>query len=165
MLSPPFFCCRRRAIAVDDGHIEKAALVEPQHYDRENDIETATGLPPPKGAINPGVVDLGAPLGVLCNRQLLPLTSQVQQFQDVVEQGMQGQLRCGAAASNGQVRQDKLSELLQVQFGRNAPGLHAFGHLDPQRNGSLYRNQAIVPEFHIFKTLPMDPTRLETRNQ
>ena len=161
MLSPPFFA----AIAVDDGHIEKAALVEPQHYDRENDIETAAGLPPPKGAINPGVVDLGAPLGVLCNRQLLPLTSQVQQFQDVVEQGMQGQLRRGAAASNGQVWQDKLSELLQVQFGRNAPGLHAFGHLDPQRKGSLYRNQAIVPEFHIFKTLPVDPTRLETRNQ
>ena len=78
---------------------------------------------------------------------------------------MQGQLRRGAAAFNGQVRQDKLSELLQVQFGRNAPGLHAFGHLDPQRKGSLYRNQAIVPEFHIFKTLPVDPTRLETRNQ
>jgi hypothetical protein len=27
------------------------------------------------------------------------------------------------------------------------------------------RNQAIVLEFHIFKTLPVDPTRLETRNQ
>jgi hypothetical protein len=74
------FCCRRRAIAVDDGHIEKATLVEPQHYDRGNDIETAAGLPPPKGAINPGVVDLGAPLGILCNRQLLPLTSQYSNF-------------------------------------------------------------------------------------
>ena len=110
-------------------------------------------------------MDLGTSLGVLCNRQLLPLTSQVQQFQDVVEQGMQGQLRRGAAASNGQVRQDKLSELLQVQFGRNAPGLHAFGHLDPQRRGSLYRNQAIEPEFHIFKTLPVDPTGVEIRIQ
>ena len=61
--------------------------MEPQHYDRENDIKPPAGLPPPKGAINPGVVDLGAPLVVPCNRQLLPLTSQVQQFQDVVEQG------------------------------------------------------------------------------
>jgi hypothetical protein len=59
------FCSRRRAIAMDDGHVEKAALVEPQHDDREDDIETAAGLPSAKGAINTGVVDLGAPLGVL----------------------------------------------------------------------------------------------------
>jgi hypothetical protein len=82
------FCSRRRAIAVDDGHVEKAALVEPQYHDRENDIETAAGLPPPKGAINTGVVDLGGPFGILCNRQFLPLTAQVQQFQDIIEQGM-----------------------------------------------------------------------------
>jgi hypothetical protein len=100
------FRSRCRAISVDDGHVEEAALVEPQYHDRENDIETATGLPPSKGAINPGVVDLGAPLGVLCNRQLLPLTSQVQQFQDVVEQGMQGQLRRGRGVQrSGAVRQ------------------------------------------------------------
>jgi hypothetical protein len=103
MLSLPFFCSRRRPIAVDDGHVEKASSVEPQHHDCKNDGETAAGLPPSKGAINPGVVDLRAPFGVLCNRQFLPLTSQVQQFQDVVEQGKQGQLRRRAPASNGQV--------------------------------------------------------------
>jgi len=79
---------RRRAIAVDDGHVEKAALVEPQHHHCENDIETAAGLPPTKGAIDPGVVDLGMPFGILCNRQFLPLTSQVQQLQDAIEHGM-----------------------------------------------------------------------------
>jgi hypothetical protein len=92
------------------------------------------------------------------------MTSQVQQFQDVIEQGMQGQLRRRTAAPNGPVRQDKLPELLQAQFGRNAQRSHAFRHLDPQRKGSLYRNQAIAPEFHYFRTLPVDPTRVETRN-
>ena len=48
------FRSRRRAIAVDDGHVEKAALVEPQHHNCKNDVETAAGLPPPKGAINSG---------------------------------------------------------------------------------------------------------------
>src|ERR1700681_1443130 len=52
---------------------------------------------------------------------------------------VQGQLRRRAPASNGKVRQDKLPELLQAQFRRNAPGLHAFRHFDPQRKGSLYR--------------------------
>ena len=79
------FCCRRRAIAVDDGHIEKAGPTKFQHHDCENDIKTAAGLPPSKGGINTGVVDLGAPFRVLCNRQFLPLTSQIQQFQDVIE--------------------------------------------------------------------------------
>src|ERR1700760_541631 len=88
----------RGAVAVDDGHVEKVALMKPQHYDRENDIETATGLPASKGAINSRVVDLGAPFGVVCNRQLLPLTSQIQQFQDVVEYRMQRQLRWRTAA-------------------------------------------------------------------
>jgi hypothetical protein len=78
---------------------------------------------------------------------------------------MRGQLRRRTAAPNGQVRQDKLPELLQAQFGRNAPRLHAFRHLDPQRKASLYQNQAIAPDFRNFRTLPVDPTRVETRNQ
>ena len=61
--------------------------------------------------------------------------------------------------------QDKFLELLLAQSSRNAPQLRAFRHLDPQRKGSLYRNQAIAPDFHNFRTLPVDPTRVETRNQ
>ena len=98
---------RRRAIAMDDGHIEKAGLTKFQHHDCGNGIKTAPGLPPSKGAIKTGVVDLRTPFRVLCNRQFLPLTSQIQQFQDVIEHGMQGQLRHRAPASNGQVGQNK----------------------------------------------------------
>ena len=54
------------AVAVDDGHVDKAALVEPQYHDSENGLETATGLPPPKGATVLGAAGLRAPLGVLC---------------------------------------------------------------------------------------------------
>jgi hypothetical protein len=62
-------------------------------YGDKNDIKTATGLPPSKGAINSDVVDLRATVGVFCNRQFFPLAPQVQDFQDVIEQGMEGQLR------------------------------------------------------------------------
>ena len=68
------FRSRRGAIAVDDSHVEKASLVKPQYHGHENDIKTAAGLPPPKGAINAGVVDLGATVSVFCNRQFFPLT-------------------------------------------------------------------------------------------
>ena len=88
---------------MDDSQVEKVGLVKPQYHGNENDIETATGLPPSKGAINSSVVDLWATLSVLCNRQFFPLTPQVQNFQDVIEQGMEGQLRRRAPASNGQV--------------------------------------------------------------
>ena len=87
------------------------------------------------------------------------------QFQDVIEQGMQGQLRHRAPASNGQVGQDKLPELLQAQFCRNAPGLHSFPHFDPQKKGEPVSNQAISPNLCNFTTLPENPTCLETRNQ
>ena len=93
----------RGAIAVDDSHVEKVGLVKPLYRGDENDIKTATGLPPSKGAINSGVVDLRATVGVFCNRQFFPLAPQVQNFQDVIEQGMEGQLRRRAPASNGQV--------------------------------------------------------------
>ena len=77
--------------------------MKPQYHGRENDIKTAAGLPPSEGAINSGVVDLRATVSVFCNRQFFPLAPQVQNFQDVIEQGMEGQLRRRAPASNGQV--------------------------------------------------------------
>jgi hypothetical protein len=69
---------RGRTIAVDDGHIEKIGLMEPQYHDRENDIETTVGMPSSKGAINTGIMDFREPSRVLCYRQFLPLTSYVQ---------------------------------------------------------------------------------------
>src|ERR1700712_3335179 len=109
----------RGAITVDDGHVEQPGLMESRDHGRENDIETAVGLPSAEGAINAGVVDLRMSVRVLFNRQFLPLTSHVQQFQDVIEQDMQGELWRRAPPSNGQVGQDKLPELLEAQFRRN----------------------------------------------
>jgi hypothetical protein len=93
------------------------------------------------------------------------LTTQVQQFRDVIEQGMQGQPRRRAPASNGQVGQDKLPEPLQAQFCRYAPGLHSFPHFDPQKKREPVSNQAISPNLCNFITLPENPTSLETCNQ
>jgi hypothetical protein len=123
--------------------------MEPLYHDRENDIETTVGLPPSKDTINAGIVDLGTSFRVLCDRQFLPLTSYVQQFQDVIEQGVQGQLRRWAPASNGQVRQDKLLELLPAQFRRNAPGLLTLCHIDPQKRGACIESGdgAKTPQF------------------
>ena len=45
--------------------MEKAALMEPQYHDGKDDIETSAGLPPSKGAMNTGVVDLRAPFAIL----------------------------------------------------------------------------------------------------
>jgi hypothetical protein len=63
------------------------------------------------------------------------------------------------------VGQDKLPELLQAQFRRNAPGLHSFPHFDPQKRGEPVSNQAKSPNLCNFMTLPENPTCLETRNQ
>jgi hypothetical protein len=51
-------------------------VVKLHHRTSENGIDAAIGLPPPPGAIDPGVVDLGMALTILVNRQLLPLATQ-----------------------------------------------------------------------------------------
>jgi hypothetical protein len=68
-------------------------------------------------------MDLRVPVRILFNRQFLPLASH-------------GQLRRRAAGSNSQVRQDKLSELRQAQFRRDAPRLRSFHHFDPKAKGA-----------------------------
>jgi hypothetical protein len=63
---------------MDDGHVEKVGLMEPQSHDRENGIETTVGLPPSEGAINTGIMDFREPSRVPRNRRFLSLTSYVQ---------------------------------------------------------------------------------------
>src|SRR5271166_635138 len=147
---------RGRAIAMDDGHVEKVGLTKPQYHDRENDIETAVGLPPSKSAINTGVMDLRTSFRILFNRQCLPLISNVQQFQDVVEQRVQGQLRRRAPAPNGQVGQDKLPELLEAQFRRNTPGLHTFRHYGPRPSDPL-SVRVEVSQLHLSRAARWPP--------
>jgi hypothetical protein len=68
---------RHRAITMDDGHAKTSALVQTHDHDGKEDIKT-TALPlSPKGAMDAGVLDLGVPNCILCDRQCLPLASHV----------------------------------------------------------------------------------------
>ena len=55
---------------------------------------------------------------IVVDRQLLPLTTQIQDLQNVVEDLVKTQLRCRTSATDGEMRQDKLLELRQLQLRR-----------------------------------------------
>jgi hypothetical protein len=136
-----------------------------QYRPREDRIETAIRLPPSKHAIDPGIVNLRVSVLILFNRQFLPLTPRVQQLQNVTKEGMQGKFRRWAPASNAQVRQDKLPELLEVQFRRNALPLLTFRHFGPPRKRDHRSAQATAPKISNPRTLQANPISLKTRNQ
>lgn len=71
---------------------------------------------------------------ILFDRQFLPLTPQVEQLQNVVEDLVRSKFWSRAAASDGKMRQDKLFELLDAQSGGNRLPLVAFRHFDPRSN-------------------------------
>ena len=64
-----------------------------QHGSLEDRIETAIRLPPAEGAPDAGVMDLLASIRVLFDGQFLPLASQIQLFQYVIEEHVQRKLR------------------------------------------------------------------------
>jgi hypothetical protein len=129
----------RCAVAEDHGGVEEIGLMQLQHRACKDGLTTAIRLPPSKGAINARVMNFWAAFLIFFDRQFLPLTPQVKRLQNVVEERMQSQFRRRALASNGQMGQDKLMELLDTQFCRNALPLFSLRHFDPQRNGSLGR--------------------------
>src|ERR1700757_3069437 len=131
---------------MDDRGVEELGLMKLQYRSREDRFETAIRLPPAKRAIDPRVVNLRASIAILRNRQFLPLTPHVQQLQNVTKQRMQGQLRRWAPASNAQGGQDKLAELLEAQFRRNALPLLTFRHFSPQGKKDRKSAQTIAPK-------------------
>src|ERR1700730_6327023 len=70
----------------------------------------------------------GRPSAFLFDRQRFPLTSHVQQLQNVVEDLVQPQSRYRTAPTRAQMRQDKLFELRKAQFRRNRLPALAFSH-------------------------------------
>ena len=86
---PTLILCCRRSITVDDADIEAIVLVKMQHRARENNIKATAIFEAPEGPIDPGVVDLRSSIFVLFNGQLLPLTAEVQQLEDVIKNRMQ----------------------------------------------------------------------------
>src|SRR5271156_1610696 len=70
-------------------------------------------------------------------RELLPLASQIQPFQYVIEEYVQRKLRVRPPAAHAQVRQDKFPEPLEVQFRRNALPALTFRHLRPREKETV----------------------------
>jgi len=91
----------------------------------------------PKHPVNARVMNFRAAVQACGNGQFLPLTAEVQQPQDVVEDGMQTQFGCRTATPHDQVRQDKLFELRQAQLRGNPLPLLALPHFDRQSDRIL----------------------------
>ena len=91
----------------------------------------------PKHPVNARVMNFWAAVQACGDRQFLPLTAQVQQPQEVVEDGMQTQFGCWTATPHDQVGQDKLFELRQAQMRGNPLPLLALLHFDRQSDRIL----------------------------
>src|ERR1700722_12664015 len=109
-------------------------MVKLQHRSLKDRIDTSIHLPASKGAPDAGVMDLPASVRVSFDGQFLPLASQIQLFQYVIEERVGRKLRVRTPASGAQVRQDKFLELLEAQFRRNLPPMLTFRHLHPPEN-------------------------------
>src|SRR5271157_2912001 len=100
----------RRTIAVNDRDIEKLVLVELHHRAGKNGVDAAIGLPPSPRAIDPRVVNLRTTFAILVDRQLLPLTTQIKQVQNVVSRRdghywpSPAQIRTGPIKASGSYR-------------------------------------------------------------
>src|SRR3954454_13139182 len=128
-------CCR--AIPVDDGDIKKLVLVKFQYGALKNGVDAAIGFPSSPSTIDARVVDLGTTFAILVDRQLLPLTAQIEQVQNVVEDLEQTQLRCRPTAADGKVWQDKLLEKCETQWRGNRCPTMASSHSSPPENRIL----------------------------
>src|SRR3954464_11547260 len=128
-------CCR--AIPVDDGDIKKLVLVKFQYGALKNGVDAAIGFPSSPSTIDARVVDHGTTFAILVDRQLLPLTAQIEQVQNVVEDLEQTQLRCRPTAADGKVWQDKLLEKCETQLRGNRLPTMASSHSSPPENRIL----------------------------
>ena len=106
-----FLCCGCCAVAVNHADIKQLLLVKLQNRTRENGIKAALSLIAPKSGIDTSVVDFRLPRFVLLDRQFFPLTAEVQEFQDVVEDRVQRELWLWSATAEVQVGQDKFFKL------------------------------------------------------
>src|ERR1700712_5047119 len=95
---------RRRAITVDDRDVKPLVLVEFQHRARKNGVDAAIGLPPPEGTIDAGVMDLETTFAIPVDRQFLPLATQIEELQHIVEDLQQTQLRRRPTPADGKMR-------------------------------------------------------------
>jgi hypothetical protein len=85
---PAFFCRRGRAVAMHHLRVQQTGLMERGYRASEKGIDAAVLLPIPEHPVNPRVVDFRKPLLACLDRPFFPLTTQIQQLQDVIEDRM-----------------------------------------------------------------------------
>src|SRR3954468_3438528 len=73
----------RRAITMDDRDIKQLVLVKLAYGSCKDGVDAAISIPPPPSTIEAGVVDLRTTVADLVDRQLLPLTAQVELLQNI----------------------------------------------------------------------------------
>src|ERR1700712_660092 len=101
---------------MNDRRIKPAVLMKLRHRASENGVHAAVVHPSPPDAVNARVVCFRLALAIFVDRQLLPLTPQIQDFQNVVEDLIKAQLRRRTAATDREMRQGKLLELRERQL-------------------------------------------------
>ncbi len=106
-----FVCYCRCPISMNDADVEVLFLVKLPHRALENGLKASLGFEASKGAIDSRVVALRSSILGLRDRQILPLTPEVQQFQDVIENHMQLELRLRTTSPHFQMGQDKFLKL------------------------------------------------------
>jgi hypothetical protein len=70
---------------VNDRDIKKLILLKLHHGAGRDGVYAAIGPPLSPRAIDAGVVNFRTTFAILVDRQLLPLTAQIEQLQNVVE--------------------------------------------------------------------------------
>src|ERR1700709_777356 len=76
-------------------------------------------------------------IAVLVDRQFLPVTTQIQHLQNVVEDLVEPQIRCRTAATDREMRQDKLLKLSRLQLRRDRLPALRFHHSGPSKKRAL----------------------------
>ena len=122
---------------MNNRRIETAVLVKPRQRASENGVHAAVVHPSPPSAINARVMRLRVAIAILVDRQFLPLTTQIQDLQNVVEDLVETQLRCRTAATDREMRQDKLLKLSGLQVRRDRLPALRFHHLGPSKKRAL----------------------------
>src|SRR6202007_577230 len=110
--------------------------MKPRHRASENGVHAAVVHPASPDAVNARVVRFRVAFAILVDRQLFPLTTQIQDLQNVIEDLVKTQLRCRTAATDGEMRQDKLLELRELQLRRYRLQAVSFPHCVDSAGGA-----------------------------
>ena len=103
----------------------------------QDPVKTALRLPVLEHPANARAMNFRTAVRTCCDRQFFPLAAHAQQSQEVVENPMQAQFGCRAAAPRHQTGQDKLRQLREAQMRRNPLPVLTLHHLDQQSDRIL----------------------------